>query len=123
MVERLLGEANRIFEESVVYFPADTDERISAKATRELIDTADYASSTAPQSFRRLAFSFRAADLTDSAGKRITPRRGDMLAAKDGTYRLIEYGGVAYTPRFDAGFSDRILIYFEREKEPEHARD
>ena len=115
-VERLLGEINRLFEEPVQYRPAGTVEYLPAvMATRESIETADAIQQGAPGSWRQIAFTFRLADLVDRNGEQITPRRGDRIKAKDGTYRLIEWGGLAFTPRFDAGFSDRILIYFEKE--------
>ena len=116
-IENLLGEVNRLFQERVQYCPAGSDEYSEPiPATRESIETAEYSSDGAPQSWRQIAFSFETADIRDGNGNQITPRRGDRLKAKDGIYRLIEYNGLAYTPRFDAGFSDRILIYFEREK-------
>jgi len=116
MIEQLLGEANRLFEETVQYKPAGAETfGEPVPATRESADSADFLSDGARDAWRLVAFSFRRADLTDGEGSPITPRRGDMIKAKDGTYRLVEYGGLAYTPRFDAGFSDRILIYFERE--------
>ena len=111
-IEELLCEVNRLFEEDVQYFPADGSDPLTLKATRERIDTADYLDHGAPQSFRQVSFSFRKGDLQDAA---IIPRRGDTLRAKDGLYRLIEMGGVASIPRFDAGFDGRILTYWERE--------
>lgn len=116
LIERLLGEANRLFEETVQYKPAGAaDFGEPVPATRESIDTADFTRDGARDAWRQIAFSFRRADLTDGEGNPVTPRRGDQLRAKDGIYRLVEYGGLAYTPRFDAGFDDRILVYFERE--------
>ena len=103
------GEVNRLFEEDALYFPADGSEPFAVKATRERTDTADYLEHGAPQSFRQISFSFAKADLP------VLPRRGDRLQAKDGLYRLIEMGGVAWIPRFDAGFDGRILTYWERE--------
>ena len=111
-IEELLCEANRLFEEDVFYFPADGGQPLALKATRERIDTADYIEHGAPQSFRQVSFSFRKGDLQDAG---VAPRRGDTLQAKDGLYRLIELGGVAFIPRFDAGFDGRILTYWERE--------
>lgn len=116
-IEQLLGEVNRLFEEDLAYRPAGSDIFTPVRGTREVIDTADYTADGAPQSWRLAAFSFARAELLDGEGNAITPRRGDRLRAKDGIYRLVEYGGVAWTPRFDAGFSDRILIYFERERD------
>lgn len=116
-IEQLLGEVNRLYEEDLAYKPAGADDYTPVRGTREVIDTAEYISDGAPQSWRLAAFSFARAELLDGEGNRITPRRGDMLRAADGTYRLIEYGGLAWTPRFDAGFSERILIYFERERD------
>lgn len=116
-IESLLGEVNRLFQELVQYCPAGSDEYLEPiPATRESIETAEFSADGAPASWRQIAFSFFADDLRDREGSRITPRRGDRLKAKDGFYRLVEYNGLAWTPRFDAGFSERILIYFEREK-------
>lgn len=116
MIEKLLGEANRLFEETVRYKPAGAETfGEPVPATRESIDSADFSADGARDAWRLIAFSFRRADLTDGEGNPVTPRRGDRLRAKDGTYRLVEYGGLACTPRFDAGFADRVLIYFERE--------
>lgn len=114
-IEELLSEVNRLFEEDVLYFPAGDEDGIAVKATRERTDTADYLESGAPQSFRLVSFSFSREDLLTSAGAKITPRRGDKLKAKDGIYRLVEIGGIAFVPRFDAGFDGRILTYWERE--------
>ena len=115
-IESLLNQVNRLFEEELGYQPAGSIGFIPTRGTRETIETAEYSSDGAPQSWRQVAFSFDRADLIDRNGEPITPRRGDMLKAKDGIFRLIEFGGLAWTPRFDAGFNNRILIYFERER-------
>lgn len=98
----------------MTYFPRG-GEPVTLKATREQIETASSLESGTPQSFRQVAFSFSAGDLKTAGGETITPRRGDYLEAGDGIYRLIEFDGLAARPRFDAGFSGRVLVYFERE--------
>lgn len=115
-IETLLNQVNRLFEEELGYQPAGSIGFIPTRGTRETIETAEYSADGAPQSWRQIAFSFDRADLVDRFGSQITPRRGDLLKAKDGIFRLIELNGLAYTPRFDAGFNQRILIYFERER-------
>ena len=114
-IESLLNQVNRLFEEDLGYQPAGSIGFIPTRGTRETIETAEYSADGAPQSWRQVAFSFDRADLIDRHGEQITPRRGDRIKAKDGTYRLIEWGGLAFTPRFDAGFDQRILVYFEKE--------
>lgn len=118
-ISDLLAQANRIFGEPVEYKPAGLDEWIALNATPESLDIIGYQQDGAATSFRQAAFSLDYADLKTSDGKQVTPKRGDILRAKGVLYKLVEYGGVAWTPRFDAGLTDRILIYFEREKDAE----
>ena len=111
-IEAILNAANRILEEPCVYRRRDGKE-IVFDVSVESRDVVEYAEALAGQSFRFTVFSCDAAVFGEDGDGPVRPGRGDSFSVRGVFYKVVEFEGVTWKPRFDP-FDGRIIFFAER---------
>lgn len=109
IVQALLNAANRTMEIPAI-FQRGTHSVTCSVAMEE--DTEATALMEVGQAFHTLTLSVNSASLTDSAGNVTRPKRGDIFQTDNGSYKVVERGGVCWRNRFTDD-NTRIMVFIE----------
>lgn len=112
-LEAILNAGNRILEEPCVYRRRDGGETLTFPVSIESRDVVQFAEAGAEQSFRFTVFSCDAGAFGGGENGPDRPQRGDTLNYRGAGYKVVEFEGVTWKPRFDP-FDGRILFFAER---------